>query len=648
VVAQRYHVGSFDDDASYILAARALAAGHGITSRLAGGYPLVGIYPLGYPALLSPLAALWPSSDTAFRSLSLLLFVSVFPLTWVYLHRRRVPEPVRFAVLALLALNPVLATYATMVMPETAFVVVFLLMLITLDRWQVEPKTITRAGMAAVAAGAGLLWLKEAGFGLLLGVIAWLVLRRLYRKAVLVAAGWGVLFLPLLVIRAVAGANLIGSRYSGDLGGSFHGGVTATLRHGVPAAVRSYFTHAFPHSILPTHNGLLPTGGVIGAVSLVLSASVTPIVVGGFVVWCRRHADVACLAVPVYLAETLVYPFINERRVVLVLPVVLAWYALGAASLLATVHAVAGRLGGRWRPVLRALPVVVALFVLVALAGQFTRDYLYFDGADSSQPAGSPYMGFLRQAGRPADVVDTDYLWTTALYANHPTANGAYLAGCDSQPVVDAIRADDAGFLLTAALNGSGPVDEACLLPVLAAQPGAVRLYRVSRDLASVWELVGPGTGHPSLRDVASDGVVDGGSRPVVMADEAPQDPSDPAGRYPTTHAMNGVAVLTWSWKQPVVVTQLSLGAVAALAGRPTVSVQVSVLAVDGTWRMVASSFGPVGPTAATPFLLASLPSGDRITAARVAVAVGDTGPGTGPNTVTVGVHDFHLLGPTS
>ncbi len=644
VVARRYHVGSFDDDASYILAARALATGHGITSRMAGGYPLIGIYPLGYPALLSPFATVWPSSDTALRALSLVLFVSIFPLTWVYLNRRRVPEVVRFAALALLALNPVLATYATMVMPETAFVVVFLLMLIALDRWQMEPKTVTGAGMASVVAAAGLLWLKEAGFGLLLGVVAWLLLRRLFRKALVAAVGPAVLFLPLLVLRSVAGANLIGSRYSGDLGGRFHGGVAATLRHGVPAAMRSYFTQAFPHSILPINNGLLPTGGAIGAVSFVLAMSVTPIVVVGFVVWCRRHADVACLAVSVYLAETLVYPFINERRVVLVMPAVVVWYTLGAASVFGAVNRFARRLGGRWRDVLKTLPAVVSLLVLLVLAAQFTRDYLYFEGADSSRPGGSSYMAFLRRAGQPDDVVETDYLWTTALDSSHRTANGAYLAGCDSQAVADAISADNAGFFLTAALNGSGPVDDACLLPVLGSMAGAVRLYRTSRDLASVYELVGPGTGHAAWRDVVSDGVVDAAPQPVVLANETPQGPGDPAGRYPSTQATNGTAVLTWSWSQPVAVSQVSLGAAGAASGRPTTSVQVSVRELDGTWRVVAASSGAVGP-AFVPFLIANLSPGVRITAARIAIAAPSTGTPSGA--VTVAVHDFHLLGPT-
>src|ERR1017187_5299970 len=57
LVARHYHVGSFDDDASYILAAKAILAGHGLTSHLASGEVMVGLYPPGYSALLVPL--LW-------------------------------------------------------------------------------------------------------------------------------------------------------------------------------------------------------------------------------------------------------------------------------------------------------------------------------------------------------------------------------------------------------------------------------------------------------------------------------------------------------------------------------------------------------------------------------------------------------------
>ena len=68
MVGRHTFVGSFDDDASYILVARALAHGQGLTSKLGAGYPLIGAYPPGYSALLAPLALISGTAFLAFRS----------------------------------------------------------------------------------------------------------------------------------------------------------------------------------------------------------------------------------------------------------------------------------------------------------------------------------------------------------------------------------------------------------------------------------------------------------------------------------------------------------------------------------------------------------------------------------------------------
>ena len=106
LVAPHYFVGSFDDDASYILTARALLAGHGLTGHETGGAVVVGLYPPGYGALLAPLAWLWPHTFVPMRLLSVACYALVFVLTWVYLGRRGVGEGVRSAVLVILALGP--------------------------------------------------------------------------------------------------------------------------------------------------------------------------------------------------------------------------------------------------------------------------------------------------------------------------------------------------------------------------------------------------------------------------------------------------------------------------------------------------------------------------------------------------------------
>ena len=651
VVSVRYHVGSFDDDGSYVSAARAIASGHGMTSRLAGGAPLVGVYPPGYPALLAPLALIWRDGVLDFRIESLVFFAAIFPLTWVYLGRRGVPDPLRVAVLALLALNPVLATYATMVMAEVPFVVVLMLMLLAAERWESEAQMVTWSGVVTVVCAAELVWMKEAGVGLAIGLVAWFFWRRLWRKACWAAVASAALLLPLLVIRLVVGANVIGSRYSKDLGGVLHGGLVGRVYPVVPDAAWTYVRSALPDTLLPTGMGVLVHHGWISHLFVAIALLSAPLVIVGFVVWCRGHADAACLVVPVYLAETLVYPYTNQRRVVLVLPVIVAWYALGAATAFHALRLAArrvgahfdhgpGRVGSRAGAAIGvALPVLVCLLAVVELVGQFPRDYLYNLWTGSSAPGGSGYMAMLHQLGKSSDVLETDYLWTTALYTGHQTANGVYEVACQTPLVKGALASDDAGFVLTSSINGGGLIDDSCLLPIISGLPGAVRLYRSAHDQSSVFELVGPGTGHPGLVDLSASASLDG-SQPVTEVEERSQEDGDHPGQYPTLAASDGVATFTWRWAQPVPLTQVSVGAAGAASPGHTTSVQVSMLAPDGTWKVVDTVDGAVGPGAATPFLVVPMTAaGQSELVSAVRVTVGVVGP------ATVAVHYFHALG---
>lgn len=633
VVGSLYHVGSFDDDASYVLAARALASGTGLTGPLIPGVPLVGVYPPGYGALLAPLALIWPHSLIAFRALSLVLFLAIFPLTWTYLGRRHMDPPIRLAVLVGLALSPLLATYATMVMPEVPFLVVLLLLLLVIERWEHQRRAITWAGASTILAAAALLWLKEAGVGLVVGLVAWLLLGRLWRKALLLGGATALLFLPVVIARAAAGVALVGSRYSSDFGGAYAGGLIGRVAHVLPHAAFTYLTTALPSSLSPLIGGPFPGDGVIGIVLGLLQLTATPLTIVGFVVWTRHHRDATSVAVPFYLLATLTYPFINERRVILVLPVVVAWYVLGAHRVWLAVN----RAARTARPTVvarvgRALPIAAASIIVVTLIGQFPRNYRFHVGQQSSAPDGSSYMAFLRSLGPPSEIVETDYRWTTALFSGHPTANSAFVAPCDDVAIIDAIQRDRASYLLSAALNLPGVILSPCILPLVASEPDAVRLYRTARDKSSVFELVGPGTPRPDVRDVTPTAQLTPSSPMLAMVAEEPQVDGDPAGSYPTLPADGGTAALTWSWREPQPVTQVSLSR--AEAEHATGSVVVDLLGADGVWRDVARSAGAVGEEAPTAYLLARFDQPVMATAARVTVA----GQGV------VAVHDLHVL----
>ncbi|HEY2429855.1 MAG TPA: glycosyltransferase 87 family protein, partial [Acidimicrobiales bacterium] len=450
VVGRHYFVGSFDDDAGYIVVARALAHGQGLTSRLSAGYPLVSTYPPGYGALLAPIARIDGSAFLAFRALSVVALVVLLPLVWTYLGRRRVSDPARLAVLLLLALNPVLATFSTMVMAELPFLVAFLLLLLAVERWEASPRVMTWAGAATVVAAAASVWLKEAALGLVAGLVVWLALRRLWRKAAVTAGGTAVLFAPVIIARLIAGGSLIGSRYATEFGAAFAGGIGHQVTSAIPSAVATYLNSAIPQSIVPTSVSPLPVVGPVAGVLGTLGTTVTPLVLIGLVVWWRRHRDAAAVMVPFYVVTTLAYPFVNERRLIIVLPVIVAWYVLGAGAVIKAVTA-AGRWFGR-EMAGRLVAWAPALVVIAVLVPQFGRDYLYALGQDSSRPQGSPYMAMLHDLGPPSEVVESDFLWSTNLFSGHPTAESAYLVAvdnCYAPELNKAIEQDGAGLVLT-------------------------------------------------------------------------------------------------------------------------------------------------------------------------------------------------------
>ncbi len=634
-VAPHYHFGSFDDDASYVEMARAIAHGAGPTSHLPQGLPLLSTYPPGYPLLLAPLAlvsghAVWP-----YRLLSTVLFAVVLGLTWLYLGRRGVSDRTRAGVVGLLALNPVAATFATMVMAEMPFLVVLLVLVLLVDRWERGSALLTRAGVGACLCCPALMLLKQAAIGLVVGLVLWHLARRDARRAAAVALTTAVLLVPLAVIRLVEHTPLLGTRYSDELGGYYSGGLLHRIRDVLPQAFVVYVRDALPRSVVPTAWITGRNHGVLHPVVVLLIVTVAPLVALGFVRWVRHYRDCAVLVVPVYVVESLGWPNVNERRVILVLPFMITWYVLGAGwvrqGLRRAARAMPPALGPASGPVLGvALPAVGALLVVATLVVQLPRDYLFGLGRNTSRPDGSAYMDLLSRLGTPAQVVETDYLWTTSLLTGHRTRNDAFSDGCPGRAAQEAaLRADGAAFVISGTLN-SGGLGNRCLLRLLYNDPHSAVLYASPTDDASVFELIGAGTVHPGLAGVLGPvrpGVSPGASVTVVAA------PLQTPGQRPDDYRLltvssSGSAVLTWSWSTPRTVDQLSTGVIAPAGGAVLTRTELQVRTAASSWTTVAAADGTVR------FLLDSTPVA-AVTGVRLLVE------GRG----AIAVHDVHALG---
>lgn len=645
-----YHVGSFDDDASYLETAQALLRGAGLTSPLPAGYPLAATYPPGFPALLVPLVALSGGSVLPERLFSLALFAALFPLTWHYLGGRGISWRARAVVLALLALGPVAATYAGMVMAEMPFLVALVLLHLVVARWDRDPRRVGPAAVGAVVLAAALVWLKEAGIGIAAGLVCWQLLRRRPGRAAAVAAGVGALLLPVVLARLVAGTPLLGARYSTEIGGYLAGGLLHRVVSVAPHALGQILSSALPLTVVPTGVSPLPTTGVLAAALGLLRVSAAPLTLLGLAVYARRHRDAAVLTVPVYIAEVLFFPYVNERRVILVLPIVLAWYVLGAGTLLGWLAAGARRLGALAGWLLPGLATAAAAaLVLGALVPQFPRDYLLALGASTSHPRGSPYLDTLARLGPASAVVETDYLWTTSWLTGHRTAEGAYAqaetAECAPGPVHAALVADHASYALTAALNSLG-LASPCLLGILDSQPWSVPLLATAADTATVFALTGPGTTRPGEQDLLrarTPAVSAPVSCPPPLAGCAAGAAGAAAASWAATGgvratAATGAVQLTWTWQRPRRLSLVSVQLARAL-GEGTGRVALQLRSPRGRWATVASAAGPVdGPAAGrrvTPVLLDDAPG--EATGVRVVVLAA---PGA-----AVAVAGVHALG---
>lgn len=485
LVALRYHVGSFDDDAAYLYMARGLAHGTGLAGRLPNGYPLLWDYPPGYPALLAPLVLAFPGF-LAERLLSVACTGALYPMTWVWLRRSGVGERQAAAVLALLALNPVLATFGSMVTPDVPFVVLLLLLVLVADRHAVT----------TILVAAATVWVKEAGLAVAGGVVLWLVWTRRWARAAVTATALALLVLPLVLARLSAGVAVAGARYTGEIAGT-------SLLDRLTGALQFVF-YAVYAGVTPVDSPLADHWATLVVFAGLASASAAVFCAVGAVAWWRRQGtgDAVIWIVAAYALECIAYRYVNERRTLLVLPVLAAWYVMGAIAVGRRLIRLSRQRGGPSVTAWHRGFAVAACLGAAALLVQFPVDFKEPIGHGTSRPAGSPYMTLLSHLGPPRSPVATDYLWTTALFTGHPGAKDAFYATygrCSPAAALRALRRQHAAYGLVAALNGRS-LDDRCLGRLAEREPWAVPLLRTDRDDATVFEVIGPGTAHPDLR----------------------------------------------------------------------------------------------------------------------------------------------------
>lgn len=289
------YLGKDHDDALYVLAARAIAEGHYRLWFLPGNLPITAFTP-GLPALMAPVAAVWPDAFGLYQLLNaLFLAAAVF---WLAREGRY-----GLALAAGFALNPLVLSRVGIVMPEAAFLVAALAAFWFLDK---SPSATGAALLAAYLIRPAALPLWGA---------AWIVLllRRQYRELVPAA------LIPLLGLaawtawcRSAGGLAETGelARYYGPLGAA---GWLATW-----AANAGHLLRAWGSTLLPLPLAKTALAYAAGATAWALALR------GIYLSFRQKNPPPGDVFVALSLAMHLFWPWWYDRYLLPLLPFLLA------------------------------------------------------------------------------------------------------------------------------------------------------------------------------------------------------------------------------------------------------------------------------------------------------------------------------------
>ena len=352
-----------NDDAVYLLLARALRQGH-YRELFYVGTPIHSQYPPGYPALLAILGA--PADGEIGLLIAVNILLSCAALVLAFDVMRRWSLPVALAGVAVLALNPSLIEAASRLQSEPLFMAAVLLAL-----WALRPDAPEKYRWVAVVAAIVAALTRSAGVAVVAGVVMYFLTTRAWRHALALTLAAALTLGPWLTWTIVAPQKVVGRSYIADVlvGIPIGEGVGTRAPQEVRemsradqalAVVRSFalrVRNKAPRYIsrgLPTELAIPTVEGTLAdnlAWLIVMSAAG---VVGAVAAWTRWRA--ALLVLLAYGGLLLIWPYAINRFLTPLLPPFVALLLLGA-----------WRIGARLPPRTAVLPALA--LAAIPLAG---------------------------------------------------------------------------------------------------------------------------------------------------------------------------------------------------------------------------------------------------------------------------------------
>lgn len=333
------------DNTEFITLARSLVQGEGLSYINELQAKPATKYPFGLPLLLAPLEWLFPGEWVPMKWLVSLCLVGAVAVIYLWVGHYLGPAAGVAAGL-LCATMPLLQDYGHQVMSEVPYLAVSVLAIYWLERGLERPglNKVLWAGFAALVAAY---YLRSVGLVLAASLVASLVLRRDWRRALVLGGAFFLAWLPWTMRnRAVGGGGvyfkqlILFNPYRPELGYLD----AAALVERLYVNLLSYVFVRFPEGFWL----YMDPGLAVGA-SLVFCA----VALYGAVVCLRRREHLLPLIYSaLFLFTVVVWPWTGERFLIPLVPLAVFFAFCGALDLV-------GRLGGG-----RIAPVVLAVALL--------------------------------------------------------------------------------------------------------------------------------------------------------------------------------------------------------------------------------------------------------------------------------------------
>jgi hypothetical protein len=495
-LARNHLLGISGDDALYRNLAGALASGRGFVDLNLPWAPPETSVPPGFPVILAPLVALTSAHSPLLQVVPLLAGVAAVPLIFVYLRELDLSRPLALTGAALLAANPSVGLYATIVMPETTFVTMLLVLLLMIRRWMRVP-ALSAAGAGAVIAAVALFELKLAAVLLLAPLALAVVAAGRRAHGIVLAAAVAVAALPLLALRLASGTSPAGSTYDADFTNVFGGLHGASLALALAGSIaRNVAVLLFP-TLSETLIGIGP-GPLVGGKAALLAAGTRDAILalvalvmltGAWGLW-RRTRDVGLLAVSGYLLVVTVYPIMNTRRTILVAPVLVACLVVGATDVwrwLAERARTATRTPGRWQTAAAILAVAVVAVPVAADDVHHLRDYR--SDWNVNLLADRPWLRYLSEQAQPDSLVEVIYPTQVYLGTGVHTDGSLWSACAISHNEGSRRPFDDVLTRLRPQFVVAAGTPQDCVPDLIRGDPQYIRVLLDAADHVVIWEL---------------------------------------------------------------------------------------------------------------------------------------------------------------